>query len=154
MEKMISLWKKYREIIMYLIVGVITTVFSWVSYAVFLKVLSALYSGRLFGWITPMMLANVLSWFTTVLFAYITNKILVFESRSWRPDIVWKEAAGFFGSRAATGVFEVVAQPAFYAWGLNQSLLGVDGLASKILVSAVVMVLNYIFSKLLVFRRQ
>lgn len=134
-----SLFLKYKEIIMYLIVGVVTTVFNWVVYAVFVRVM-------------PLVAANALSWFVTVLFAYITNKIFVFESRSWSREVVAKESAAFFGARAATGVFEVVAQPAFYYIGLDQPVLHVKGLLAKILTSAIVMVLNYVCSKLFVFR--
>lgn len=141
MHKWKELFTAYREIIMYLIVGVITTVFNWVVYAVFVK------------WM-PMAVANALSWFVTVVFAYVTNKIFVFDSRSWNLQIVIKEAVAFFGARAATGVFEVVAQPTFYALGLKQSIFGVKGLWAKVLTSAIVMVLNYICSKLFVFREK
>ncbi len=130
---------KHKEIIMYLIVGVIPTVFSWVTYALFVRGV-------------PVSAANVLSWVVTVLFAYVTNKVLVFESRSWEWQLVVREAVSFFGSRAATGVFEILAFPAFYYIGLNQPMLGVDGLPAKILTSVIVMVLNYICSKLFVFR--
>lgn len=141
MKKIKELFLTYKEIIMYLIVGVVTTLFNWVVYALFVMIM-------------PMVLANALSWFVTVLFAYVTNKIFVFESKSMDPAVIVKEAAAFFGARAATGVFEVVAQPTFYAIGLNQSILGVEGLASKVLTSAIVMVLNYVFSKLFVFRNK
>ncbi|MBO5483661.1 MAG: GtrA family protein [Lachnospiraceae bacterium] len=139
MKKMIELFQEYKEIIMYLIIGVLTTVFSWIVYAVFVRVM-------------PMAVANALSWFVTVLFAYVTNKLFVFDSKSWEWRLVVRESISFFGARGATGVFEVVAQPAFYAIGLNQSWLGVEGMAAKILTSAVVMVLNYVCSKLFVFR--
>lgn len=86
------------------------------------------------------------------MFAYVTNKLFVFDSKSWEWRLVVRESISFFGARGATGVFEVVAQPAFYAIGLNQSWLGVEGMAAKILTSAVVMVLNYVCSKLFVFR--
>lgn len=134
-----QLFIKYKEIIMYLIVGVITTLFSWVAYALFVRV-------------TPVFAANALSWLVTVLFAYVTNKLFVFESKSWKWSLVLKEATAFFGARAATGVFEVIAQPAFYYIGLDQPVLNVDGLLAKILTSAIVMVLNYVCSKLFVFR--
>lgn len=141
MKKMKEMFLGHKEIIMYFIVGVITTLFNWAVYAVFVRLM-------------PMALANALSWFVTVLFAYVTNKLFVFESRSWRPEVVAKESISFFGARAATGVFEVVAQPAFYYMGLRQSIMGVEGLASKVLTSAIVMVLNYICSKLIVFREK
>lgn len=139
MKKIKELFIAHKEIIMYLIVGVATTVFNWVVYALFVLIM-------------PMVFANALSWFVTVLFAYVTNKLFVFESKSMEPGVIAREAAAFFGARAATGVFEVVAQPTFYAIGLNQSILGVEGLAAKVLTSAIVMVLNYVFSKLFVFR--
>lgn len=141
MNKIAEQFKKYKEIIMYLIVGVITTVFSWITYAIFIRFM-------------PMIVANALSWFVTVLFAYITNKVFVFESRSWKLMLVIREGLAFFGSRAATGVFEVLFQPALYAVGVRQSLFGVKGFVAKIITSAVVMVLNYVCSKLFVFREK
>ena len=63
-----------------------------------------------------------------------------------------REAVLFVGARILTGIFEIVSVPLLVSLGLNATLLGVKGMWAKILVSAVVMVLNYVFSKLIVFR--
>jgi putative flippase GtrA len=141
MNWMVRQYIRYKELIMYVLVGVLTTLFNWVVYAAFVRFM-------------PMVIANALSWFVTVLFAYITNKLFVFESKSWKISLVIFESLAFFGARALTGVFEIVAQPTFYHLGLRQSILGVKGLLAKVLTSAIVMVLNYICSKLFVFRDQ
>lgn len=150
-EKIKELYGKYREIIMYVIVGGMTTVLSWVAYMVFKRLMPAGVGDNLAANI-----ANVLSWVAAVIFAYVTNKIFVFESRDWSLRFVFREAVAFVYSRLATGVVEWVLFPFFYTvCHLNQNLFGVgDFSVAKVLVSVVVMVLNYIFSKLFVFRKK
>lgn len=145
-----ELIKKYQELIMYFFVGVATTLVSWVAFAVFQWILPKSSSENISLFL--MGLANALSWGTAVAFAYVTNKTLVFQSKNWKWEFVRKEAAIFVSSRILTGMFEIVAQPVLYGIGLNQKMFGVDGLPAKIIVSAVVMVLNYIFSKMFVFK--
>ena len=82
LNKLLNLYKKYKEIINYLIFGVLTTLISIVTYAIFTKVFHIDY-----------LISNVLSWIIAVLFAYITNKIYVFESKS-KKNI--KELISFF----------------------------------------------------------
>lgn len=147
-----NLCEKYHELIMYFFVGVATTLVSWVAFAFFQWVLPK--SGSEDMKLIWMGMANALSWVIAVAFAYITNKILVFRSMDWSFKFVLKEATAFVSSRIVTGIFEIVAQPALYKIGLNQEIFGVDGLPAKIIVSAVVMVLNYLFSKIFVFREK
>ena len=61
-----------------------------------------------------MTVSNAIAWFTAVVFAYITNKLFVFESRSWNLTAVWKEVVKFFGARIATGVIEIGGLPLLY----------------------------------------
>ena len=149
MDKIKSLFVKYKEIIMYLFFGVLTTAVSWLSYAVF---------EMLFGLIIPdaglkIALANVLSWICAVLFAYITNKIWVFESKSWEKKLLIKEIISFVGSRLLTAPLEWVGVPLLVAVGLDATLFGIDGMIAKVVVSVAVVILNYVFSKLIVFRK-
>ena len=165
-----KLFDKYREIIMYLIFGFATTVIAFLSYLIFEMVIPTIsFWGITIEHTTT---ANVLSWICAVLFAYITNKIWVFESKSWKPSVISKELMLFLSSRIATGFVEWFGLPlilkigescasngadGFFAkifiW-LSQPLFGSEGLIAKIAVSVIVVILNYIFSKLLIFKRK
>ena len=133
---------------MYLIMGGLTTLVSWGTYS-------------LFAWILPIanqdllvLTANALSWLLAMTFAYVTNKIWVFESKSWERHFLLKEFGLFVSARLLTGIFEVLAVPGLVWLGCDQSILGVPGMLSKIIVSIIVVLLNYVFSKLIIFRKQ
>lgn len=145
-HKLCKLYHAYQEAIDYLFWGGMTTVVSWGSYSLFVLLLQGLDS--VVFW------ANILSWVCAVLFAFITNKLWVFQSKSWAAGILFPELTKFLSSRVATGVFEMIAVPALVAIGLNQTIFGIDGMVSKILVSVVVVILNYILSKLFVFKNK
>ena len=137
MKKIKRLLLKYKEVIMYLIFGVATTLVNWVVYSLLMKTSAV-----------NMTISNAIAWFTAVVFAYITNKLFVFESKSWNVAEVWKEVVKFFGARIATGL------PLLYYIGVKQSLFGVEGFVAKILVSVIVVILNYVFSKIFVFNKK
>ncbi len=147
-----KIFDKYREIIMYLIFGVATTVVSWVSYAIFTKLISTIYFWGIT--IENTTTANVLSWICAVLFAFVTNKIWVFDSKSWRPSIAVKEFGLFVASRIASGIIEIGGVPLLILIGLDQTIFGIEGMFAKVLVSVIVVILNYIFSKLFIFKKK
>ena len=134
-------YEKYREIIVYLITGVLTTILNWACYGLGVSV---------FHW--PVFVSNLIAWIAAVIFAYVTNKIYVFRSRNWNPGFVVREAAMFTSGRIVTGVFEIVAVPLLVSLGLRQPVFGVEGMFAKVLVSVIVTILNYVFSKMIVFR--
>lgn len=141
MEKIKKQLEKYRELIVYFITGVLTTLVNWAVYALCVET---------FGW--SVAVSNAIAWGAAVLFAYVTNKLWVFRSYSWNLRFVIREAFLFVSARILTGIFEIVSVPLLVGLGLNQPFFGVKGMWAKILVSAIVMVLNYVFSKLIVFR--
>ncbi|MBQ2687265.1 MAG: GtrA family protein [Clostridia bacterium] len=141
---------KHKEIIMYLVFGVLTTVVSWGSYAVF----ESVFKKAIVDVNVLVAVANVLSWVTAVLFAYITNKLFVFESKSFKPTTLFKELGLFVGSRLISGAVEWVGVPLLVWLGLNQTIFGVEGMVAKVLVSVIVVILNYILSKLIVFKKE
>ena len=143
MDKIKGLFLKYRELISYLFFGGLTTLVSWASYALFVRL-----PGMTLFW------GNVLSWVCAVLFAFVTNKLWVFNSKSWAWPGWLKEAAAFFAGRIFSGLVEMGGFPLLMWLGLDQSLLGIEGFAAKVVISVVVIVLNYILSKFLVFRRK
>ena len=130
---MISDWIKIdRELILYVVFGAFTFFVNLISYFFFANLLGINY-----------LVSNGIAWFLSVLFAYITNRTWVFESKS--PHIL-KEMSLFFGGRIFSGVVDMVLMYTFI------DLLVFDSSISKIVVQIIVIVLNYIFSKLIVFK--
>ena len=155
-ERIKELYIKYKEIINYLFFGGCTTVVNFVSYYI---------PSNLLG--IDEIVSNIIAWIVSVLFAYITNKLWVFESKSWSPTVLLKEIGTFVASRGVTGVIEIVTVPLlvkttfdnlFYniieKIGLSMQILFTDGIYSKIVVSFIIVVLNYVFSKLFVFKNK
>ena len=155
---------KYKEIIMYIIFGVLTTLVNWVVYALTEPLFKAMFHGddvmfNLFGMAITyttfaIFLANFLAWVAGVVFAFVTNKIWVFESKSWKPSVALKEFWLFVTARLITGVLEWFGVPLLVAAGLNQPLFGIEGFVAKIIVSVIVIILNYVFSKLIIFKKK
>lgn len=150
-EKIVDICRKVlnREVFMYLVFGVLTTVVSWASYALFIKILGGISNSDV-----RISVANVLSWIAAVLFAFITNKLWVFDSKSWKPSVVIKELGMFVVARLATGCIEWFGVPLLVKIGVNQELFGTEGMLAKIIASVLVVIINYFFSKLLIFKKK
>ena len=122
-----------RETIIYVIFGVLTTVVDFATFGILYYSLSI---GEL--------IANTLAWVLAVIFAFITNKLFVFESKSLEPKLIAKEFTTFVSSRVLTllltNVFLVFA-----------GILKINMMVAKAIISVAVIVLNYIFSKIFVF---
>ena len=85
----------------------------------------------------------------------IANKIRVFESKSWKVGVVVPELLKFYSSRAAVGVIGDIGLPTFLAViGLDAPIFGVEGLVSKMIVTPVVILMNYLLGKFFVFRKK
>lgn len=123
---------KYKEVIMYLIFGVLTTVVNIVVYYIMADMLQIHY-----------MISNIVAWFLSVLFAYVTNRKFVFESKS---NEIIKEMVSFFGARLATGVMDMAFMWIFVGLGLLPDFV------AKIITNVFVIIANYILSKLVVFK--
>ncbi|MDE6759070.1 MAG: GtrA family protein [Lachnospiraceae bacterium] len=147
--------RKYKEIISYLFWGVMTTMVSWSSYSLFALLLKNQgTSFAIMGVHTSMvvLVSNILSWICAVLFAFVTNKLWVFCSKSWEIKVFVPEFGKFISTRLVTGVLEIVLVPLLVGIGLNQTILGIEGMAAKVAVSVLIVVLNYIFSKIFIFK--
>ena len=163
MEKIKKLYKKYEEIIIYLIVGVLTTIVSWGACFVAKFFLDSNDSVQNF-------IINTISWVVGVLFAYPLNKIWVFKSKNKH---IIKEFLGFAGSRVSTWILDVIIMWFFINLlsfqNLLIGLLGKFGIVFndiakedkiyywfvKIFISAVlVTIANYVFSKFLIFGKK
>lgn len=138
-EKVKELFIKYREIIVYLIVGVLTTIVSW----------GAAFLGKLIlntdiSWQNT--LNNTFSWVVGVLFAYPLNRKWVFKSVN--PQII-KEFIGFASSRVSTLIMDIVIM-----W-LTVNVLDMQYWIAKIFISSVIVTIaNYVFSKLFIFKKK
>ena len=136
MEKLKALMVRYRDVIVYLIFGVLTTVVNYIVYLPCYNVLGL--SGSA---------SNAIAWVGAVAFAYLTNKPFVFQSRDWSARTVIPELTKFVGCRIGSGVLETAIIFLTVDW------LGWNGNVMKLLTSVLVVVLNYIGSKLLVFKK-
>ena len=132
-----TIWNKLcnRESITYIIFGVLTTAVDWVTYAVLLA------AGADYR------VSTALSWAAAVIFAFITNKFIVFQSFDIRLNYLWKEFVSFVACRAATGVITMVGMI------IMVDVLHWNEFFGKLVVSAGSLVLNYILSKLFIFKK-
>ena len=136
MEKIFRLIEKYRDILVYLIFGVLTTVVNYVVYLPCYNLLGISAS-----------VSNVIAWVFAVAFAYVTNKPFVFQSHDWSRQTVIPELTKFVGSRVASGALETGII------FLTVDCLHWNGNVMKLLTSVLVVIINYIASKLLVFKK-
>lgn len=141
MNNIINLYKKYQEIINYLIVGVLTTVVSIATYFLFSLILD-IENNILF------IIANVLSWICAVVFAYITNKKFVFNTTTSNKKEEIKVFSMFVSSRITTLLIEL----AFMF--ITVKVILINDKIAKIIAQFIVIVLNYVLSKLFVFKKK
>ena len=137
MEKIVQLVKKYWSIVSYVFFGAVTTVVNLVVYYICYH-MAGLNSD----------LSTVIAWVLAVLTAFLTNKPFVFGSHDWSMKVVLPEAGSFFGCRLGSGLVELVLMH------VTVEMLGWPGMLMKLLVNVIVMILNYVASKLLVFRKK
>jgi len=136
MNKLYDLMKKYKELIMYLIFGVLTTVVNYTAY---------LLLAPLFSTTT---IPTAIAWLLAVVFAYVTNRKFVFESKVTDRSAVLKEITAFFGARLLSGVMDVAIMWVF------ADMLQFNDKIVKILSNVLVVIFNYIASKLVIFRKK
>ena len=138
MKKIWALYKKFEEIVNYLIVGVLTTIVSWAAYALCKLVMDVDNA-------VMMQIAVIIRWVAGVVFGYFTNRRFLFKSKN--PDML-KEAAGFASSRLVTLFLDM-----FVMW-LLPTIFHVNDWIATFISAVLVTVMNYIFSKFIVFRKK
>ena len=134
---MSKLWNQFKELFFYGIFGVLTTVVNVLVYHLFANVFSFHY-----------LIANVIAWIIAVIFAFVTNKLYVFKSKSWENKIWLSEFGKFIGARLVTGILDMAMM-----YIMIDTLSWNDVLA-KIITNIVVILLNFVFSKLLIFKKK
>lgn len=159
-----ELYKKYEDIILYIVFGVLTTVVSFVTQFL---------ASRFLG--TSVLISTTISWVAAVTFAYVTNRKYVFKSEERGAAKIAAEAARFYGARIATYFMEVIImylcadrfsanfinlmhlESLDYSSGLFSSFgdaRGLNEMIFKLIANVIILISNYILSKLLVFRKK
>ena len=136
MRKLRGLIEKHWEVLVYLFFGGLTTV---VNYLVYLPCYN--------WWGISSSVSNMIAWVVAVAFAYLTNKPFVFRSHDWSAKTVVPELTKFVACRVGSGALETVILLVTVDW------LAWDGNIMKLVTSVLVVILNYVGSKLLVFRK-
>lgn len=134
---MIKIYKKYEELINYLIIGILTTIVSLATYYLLtLTILDA--NNKVY-----LQIANIISWIACVTFAYFTNRKYVFKVKN-KSNI--KEVINFYLSRISTLLIDMIIMYVFV------SILKFDNRIVKLIAQVVIIILNYILSKFIVFK--
>lgn len=134
-QALTNLFLKYEEIFWYLVMGVLTTLVNLLTYALFRSLLDY-------------RINTVIAWIVSVSFAYITNKKWVFKSKQLNRQALFKEIYDFFKYRLVTLLLELLMMYVLV------SLLTVNDMVSKIIANIIVIIANYLFSKVLVFKKK
>lgn len=137
MKKLRVLFEKYYDILVYLIFGGLTTVVNYLVYIPCCEWLSL-----------SAAVSNMIAWVVAVAFAFLTNKPIVFKSHDWSWGVLWPELVKFVSCRVASGGLETLLLLIFV------DILCFHDLWMKLITSILVIILNYIGSKFLVFRKQ
>lgn len=128
---------KYKSIIAYLFFGVLTTLINWGSYFLCYNIVQI-----------PNVPSTIIAWILAVAFAFITNKIWVFGSKSFNGKVLLYEIWTFLAARLITGILDVVIM--YFA----VDVFAMNSTVWKLISNIIVIVLNYIFSRLIIFKKE
>lgn len=150
MTKIKELILKYKELLLYLVFGVLTTLVNFATFWIFTKILGEeLY-----------LINNAIAWVAGVVFAFVTNKLFVFESKSWKISTVGKELPEFVGARLFSfgveegGMWLFVDILNFSEKTLTFFGFTISGqIIAKLFLAVIVVILNYFFSKFIIFKK-
>ena len=144
LKKLQPIYAKNKEMLLYLFFGVLTTAVSFVTAGLSKAVLEGFTDSK----DIVSTASTVFSWVCAVTFAYVTNRVWVFDSEAKGVKSVFSEAISFYGGRILTLLVEMGMM-----W-LGYSLFGFNYWITKITANIVVLILNYIISKLIVFKKK
>ena len=151
MKKIKELVLKYKELITYVFFGGLTTVVNLIVFKL---------SGMVLG-DERYLISNTIAWIVAVIFAFITNKLWVFESKSLSAKVLLKEIPSFFAARVLSfvieeiGLFIFIDLLGFSKYSLNIISIEISGeMISKLILAVVVVIFNYFCSKLIIFKKK
>ena len=133
----LGLIKKHKSFIAYGVFGVLTTIVNIVTYNICYNNLGISNT-----------LSNIAAWILAVTFAYLTNKVWVFDSKSWKWEVLRREVSAFISCRLATGILDIVIM------FICVDIMGLHALLMKVISNVLVIILNYVFSKLVIFKKK
>lgn len=136
-KTLMGLYYRYKEVINYLVFGILATLVNFISYFLFAKILKV-----------EEVTSSGLSWFCSVLFAYITNKLFVFDSKTETKAELIKECISFFFARVVSGILCDVG-----TFALMVKVFYINDIIAKIVTQVMVVIVNYIFSKFIIFKK-
>lgn len=136
-DKLKELFEKYKDLIPYVIFGVLATIVNYVSYWLFAHPLGC-----------GTVLSTAAAWILSVLFAYVTNRRWVFHSTVRGAKEIGKEFAAFLAARISTGLLDMLVMYVFV------DVLGWNDMIMKLASNVIVVILNYIFSKFFIFKKK
>ena len=136
MAKIRELIMRYRSMILYVVFGALTTLVNMAAYTLCFSVLGI-----------PNVPSTIIAWVLAVSFAFVTNKLWVFDSKSWDGRTLRHEIPAFFGARLLTGLLDVGIMY------VTVDVMGWNGMVWKLISNVIVIILNYIASKLFIFRK-
>lgn len=137
MAKIRELAVKYRSIILYVVFGAMTTLVNMAAYWLCYNVIGI-----------PNVPSTIIAWVLAVSFAFVTNKLWVFDSKSWDAKTLRHEIPTFFGARLLTGLLDVGIMY------VTVDVMGWNGMVWKLVSNVIVIILNYIASKLVIFKKR
>lgn len=133
----LELIKKNKSFIAYGVFGIFTTIVNIVTYNICYNSIGISNT-----------LSNIAAWVLAVTFAYLTNKVWVFGSESWRWEVLKKEIPAFVSCRIATGILDLIIMY------ICVDIMKWHALVMKVISNVLVIILNYIFSKLIIFKKR
>ncbi len=137
-EKLKSLYCKYKEIINYLIFGGLTTIVNFTTYYIPARVIGV-----------DEVVSSGIAWVCSVIFAYLTNKIFVFGTKFDGIKTVVRELISFVGFRFISGMLCDIVM-----FSILFRVVGINDIVSKIITQVTVVIVNYVFSKIFIFKKE
>lgn len=139
------------EVVRYIIFGLLTTAVNFIVYFT----VTAVFGDHTY------LAANVAAWVVAVAFAYVTNKLFVFDSKSWDKSVVVRELGAFVSARVFSllveeaGLYVMIGIWRFDRFVIELAVMQIGGgTIVKLFMQFVVIVMNYVFSKLVIFRKK
>lgn len=137
LKKLADWYREHRERMRYLVFGLLTTLLNLLIFTICVRIIKI-----------PVLISTIISWIIAVLFAYVTNKLYVFDSKVIQKKELAREIISFFNARIVTLVIETV-----FLWA-TVIKLGLNEIIMKIIVNIIVIVLNFVFSKIFIFKEE
>jgi len=137
MDKIKELFNQYKEIINYLIFGVLTTLVNYITYLILAKLLNIDY-----------MVSTVVSQIISIIFAYVTNKLFVFKTKDLSTKQLLQEMVSFFGFRIISLLLDMGFMYLFV------DILHLNDTIMKLVSNVLIVIANYVFSKLFIFKKK